>query len=324
MRDVWIFLGLILVLGGVATAQPEWFAPAGKWIPLMLGVVMFGMGVTLETGDFARIARRPLPVLLGTGLQYGVMPVAGLTAAWLTGAEPVVLLGFVLVGAAPGGTASNVIAYFARADVPLSVTMTAISTMLAPLFMPFWTKLLAGHALPVDFLGMAKSTFQIVVIPVVLGMLAGSAGSRLRELSGKVMPLVSGAIVAFIIAIIVAGSRERLLAAPVAIFLGVLLHNGFGLCVGWLTPRLMGRSPAECRTMAIEVGMQNSGLAAALAAVHFPAGAGLPAALFSVWQNLSGAALASIWRSRPAVGYGEPRRTGLFASKRKTGENSAP
>ncbi len=301
MEPVWTFLGWIAVLGGAAVAFPDLLKGLGPWIPVLLGAVMFGMGMTLVPADFVRVAKRPLPVAAGIFLQFAVMPVTGFLAAHLTGADPVILLGFVLVGACPGGTASNVISYFARADVPLSVSMTAVSTMLAPLFTPLWTKALGGHTLEVSFTGLAASTLKVVVVPAVLGMVAGRWRGRLRERVDEILPSVSGFLVALIIAIIVAGSRDRLAVAPFALIAGVVLHNGFGMAAGYFGARLCGLAGTECRTVSIEVGMQNSGLAAALAAIHFPAGAGLPAAIFSVCQNLTGALAAAIWRTRPPV-----------------------
>ncbi len=301
LRQVWLFLLMIAVLGGLAGAMPWLFRPLGPWIPWLLGSVMFGMGVTLTGTDFLRVLRRPWPVLVGLGLQYLVMPMAGWLSARLVGADPVTLAGFVLVGACPGGTASNVITYFAGADVPLSVTMTAVSTVVAPVVTPLWTELIAGRVMEVDFWALSASTLQIVVIPAALGMAAGRHAGSIRNAADRWLPGISSFLVALIIAVIVAGSRDRLLDSPGSLVAGVVLHNGLGLLLGWSCARLMGLGVTEARTVSIEVGMQNSGLAAALAAVHFPAGAGLPAAVFSVWQNVSGALAAAFWRGRPPV-----------------------
>ncbi len=301
MNQVWLFLAMIAVLGGGAFAAPSVFLPLGPWIPWMLGAVMFGMGITLRPADFVRVAKRPVPALVGLALQYLIMPTAGYVSARLVGADPLVLLGFVLVGACPGGTASNVISYFAKADVPLSVSMTAVSTLVAPVLTPLWTKWLAGHVLEISFRGLALSTLKIVLLPAALGMLAGSAGGKVREKTEKFLPVISSALVALIIGVIVAGSRDRLMVAPASLALGVMLHNGLGLVLGWGGSKLLGLTENESRTVAIEVGMQNSGLAAALVSVHFPAVAGLPAAVFSAWQNISGALVAAVWRTRPPV-----------------------
>jgi BASS family bile acid:Na+ symporter len=275
----------------VAAARPA--------IQPLLGLVMLGMGMTLAPADFRRVAERPAAVAIGIALQFAIMPLAGFTLGRALGLPPALAAGVVLVGACPGGTASNVVAWLARGDVALSVTLTTASTLLAPLATPALTALYAGARVPVPAGAMLRDIAAIVVVPVAAGVaLRALAGARLDRLA-RIFPAFSVAAIVTIVAIVVAMNRGRLVEAAAPAALAVVLHNALGLALGWGAARALGRPEQEARTIAIEVGMQNSGLAAALAAAHFPPAAALPGALFSVWHNLSGAALASWWSRRP-------------------------
>ncbi len=282
--------------------QPELFQPARGAIVPLLALVMFAMGLTLTPADFARAWRRPRTVALGLALQYTVMPVAALAAARLLHLPEAALVGMVLVGASPGGTASNVVCYLARGDVALSITLTLASTLLAVAALPALSWLLLGHVVPVPALAMLESVARIVVVPVAAGVILNAAAGRWLAPAAPVFPLLAVAAIVFIIAVIVALNQARLQTLGPAVVAAVALHNAAGLAAGWVGGRLAGLDPAGRRTLAIEVGMQNSGLAVALAVKHFSTAAALPGAVFSIWHNLTGSALAAWWSRRPRHG----------------------
>jgi BASS family bile acid:Na+ symporter len=294
----------LLPLGALAACAVAWVWPeavaAGRpAIRPLLGLVMLGMGMTLTTADFRRVARRPAAVAIGLGLQLTVMPLAGLLVVQALALPPDLAAGVILLGACPGGTASNVITWLARGDVALSVSMTAASTLLAPVATPALTALYAGAWVPVPAGAMLRDVAGIVLLPVAAGVALRVLGGTRVERATRALPGLSVAAIVAIIAIVVALNRGGIARAAAPVALAVVLHNGLGLGLGWLGARALGRSELEARTIAIEVGMQNSGLAAALATTHFSPAAALPGALFSVWHNLSGAALASWWARRP-------------------------
>jgi bile acid:Na+ symporter, BASS family len=296
---LWAFLASL-----AAYLHPAAFVEAKGAILPLLGLVMFGMGATLSWGNFAAVLRRPLDVALGVSLQYALMPLL----AWLVGLGlglPAGLMaGMVVVGACPGGTASNVVCYLARGDVALSITLTALSTLLAVLATPILTWVYVGQRVPVPVENMLWSIFQVVLFPVSVGIVVNTlAGRRLGRIK-PIFPLVSVGAICFIIAIVVALNRDSLKAMGITVAIAVVLHNGLGLTAGYWVPRLLGRDERTCRTLAIEVGMQNSGLAVALAVKYFSSAAALPGAVFSVWHNLSGSLLASLWSRRPVAERG--------------------
>ena len=294
-----------VLLSAVALALPAPFASAQPAVVPLLALVMLGMGLTLTPADFRGVLAMPRLVAIGVALQFTVMPLGAVAISRLLGLSPEQTLGMVLVGAASGGTASNVIAYLARGNVALSVTMTAVSTLLAVGFTPAWTLWLAGRAVPVPVAGLVQTVALVAVGPVLAGMLLrrllGGAASRLAS----VFPAVSVAAICLIIAIIVGLNAGRLATVGPLLALAVVLHNGLGLAAGYGLARALGAAAREARTIAIEVGMQNSGLAVALALKYFTPVAALPGAMFSLWHNVSGAALASWWAARPPSG--QPR-----------------
>lgn len=290
-----------MLFSAAAWLWPEAFAPLRTGIVPLLGVVMFGMGITLTPADFARATRRPALLGLGAALQFGAMPLIAFVVARILGLDSQLTAGLVLVGACPGGTASNVICYLARADVALSITLTAVSTCVAVVATPLLTELYVGRAVEVDVPGMIASIFRIVIVPVALGVAVNVwLGARLGALK-RVFPLVSVAAICVIIAIVLALSHERLGELTGAVVLAVALHNALGLAVGYSVPALLGMPESVRRTLAVEVGMQNSGLGVALAVQYFSALAALPGALFSIWHNLTGSLLASLWSRRAPV-----------------------
>lgn len=299
---------LVLALACVAGyALPGVFAPLRGGIVPALAVVMFGMGLTLSGADVRAVLARPWVLALGTGLQFAVMPAAGWFSAWLFGLPPALAAGLVLTGAAPGGTASNVMTYLARADVALSVGCTSLSTLLSPLATPLLTQLYVGAQVDVPALAMARDTALIVLAPVLGGMAVRALWPGGAQRIGRVLPLLALGVVGFIVAVILAINHDRLGQAGAALAGAVVLHNALGLALGYGGAALAGLGTAQRRAIALEVGMQNSGLASALALKFLPALAALPAALFSVWHNVSALTLAAWWARR---GGGHDARAG--------------
>jgi BASS family bile acid:Na+ symporter len=288
---LWILLFAIL-----AFYQPAWFLPLAKWIVPLLGLIMFGMGLTLKTEDFREVARRPLRVMIGVLAQFLIMPGLAWLLCRLLQLPPEIAVGVILVGCCPGGTASNVMTWFSRGDVALSVAITAVTTLLAPLVTPALIWLLASAWLPVEFGALFKSILQVVLLPIALGLVVQRLlGDRVR-LAVDVLPLVSVVSIVAIVAAVVAASQARIAESGLLIMAVVVLHNGLGLTLGYLAGRAFGLPLAQRKTLSIEVGMQNSGLGAALASAHFSPLAAVPSALFSVWHNLSGSLLAAVYR----------------------------
>lgn len=263
-------------------------------VPL-LGIVMFGMGVTLTASDFTAIMKRPAIIALGVVLQFLLMPLIGWLLTRILSLPLPLAVGVVLVGSAPGGTASNVITYLARGDVALSITLTSMSTMLAVVMTPLLTWVYVGQLVAVPTADMLLSILKIILLPVVCGIFVNTQwGDRLTGVK-RLFPLMSIAAIILIIGIIVALNRPQLSTLALPVIVAVILHNLLGLAGGYVIPKALGLDSTICRTIAIEVGMQNSGLAVALAVKYFSPAAALPGALFSIWHNLSGAALASFW-----------------------------
>ena len=268
-------------------------------INYLLGVVMFGMGLTLSLKDFKVVFSHPRDVLTGCLAQFTIMPLLAYALARLFRLDEALALGVVLVGCCPGGTASNVITYLARGDLALSVGMTGVSTLLAPLLTPLLTWALAGKSVDVDVASMFLSILWVVIVPIVAGLLVKRLWPRFTEQATDYLPAFSSLAIAFIVAIIIAANAEKLLTGGLVIVLVVMLHNVCGLGLGYVIGQLLGLASPKKKAISIEVGMQNSGLASSLATIHFAAYplATVPGALFSVWHNLSGAAVAWIYRN---------------------------
>lgn len=274
-------------------------AAAASLVPLvnyMLMIIMFGMGLTLTIPDFALVARRPLPVLLGVLAQYVIMPLVGLGVSVLLQLPPELAAGVILVGCAPGGTSSNVISYLAKADTALSVTMTSISTLIAPLLTPVLTLWLAGQYMPVSAGSMAWSIVKIVLIPVVAGLVIRLLLRSAIDSVLPVLPWISVVFIAGVVFAVVGNSAETIASAGLLVLLAVILHNLLGYALGYGLGRLTRQDERVSRTVSVEVGMQNSGLAAGLAAQYLSPASALPGAVFSVWHNISGAFLAMLFR----------------------------
>ena len=280
---------------------PGVFVPLKDAIVPLLGIIMFGMGITLRADDFVEIVRRPALVAVGVALQFGLMPFFAWAVGHALRLPRELLIGLVVVGSCPGGTASNVISYLAKADVPLSITLTSCSTTLAFLATPALTWAYIGHTVHVPFMEMMLSVVKIIVIPVLAGIAANTLwGKRIKAVI-PYGPLFSMVAIVLVIAIIFALNRPQIATAGRLVIVAVILLNGLGLLGGYVGAKLFRFGEPQARTVAIEVGMQNSGLGVALSMAHFSALAALPSALFSVWHNLSGSLLASYWsRQRTA------------------------
>ncbi|RLV08180.1 Bile acid:sodium symporter [Streptomyces griseocarneus] len=294
---VTVFPLLVLAAGGVGLTAPSHFTGWAPAVPHLLGVVMFTMGLTLTAPDFRAVARRPWAVGLGLIAHYVIMPGLGWLVANALDLPPQLAAGVILVGCAPSGTASNVVTYLARGDVALSVSVATVSTLVAPLVTPPLTLLLADRFLDVDAGAMVTDILKTVLVPVLGGALVRWLFGRYLDRVLRVLPWLSALTVAVLVLIVVSGSAARLKDAAGLVFLAVVLHNTLGLALGYAAARLAKLGTPASRAMAFEVGMQNSGLAASLATAHFSPAAALPAAVFSVWHNVSGAAVAA-WMSR--------------------------
>ena len=266
-------------------------------INYMLGVVMFGMGLTLNLKDFKIVFSRPKDVIIGCMAQFTVMPLLAWMLSRLFALDEALALGVVLVGCCPGGTASNVITYLAKGDLALSVGMTGVSTLLAPFLTPLLTWALAGKSVNVDVVGMLLSILWVVIVPIIVGLIVKWLWPKFTEQATDYLPAFSSIAIATIVAIVIAANASKLLAGGMIIIVVVALHNVCGLALGYLIGRLLRLTEAKKRAISIEVGMQNSGLASSLATIHFAAYplATIPGAIFSVWHNLSGTLVARLY-----------------------------
>jgi BASS family bile acid:Na+ symporter len=289
---------LAIIFALLAAIFPQWFIPLSEWIVVLLGVIMFTMGMTLRVADFSRILKMPTVVAIGVAMQFLLMPLFGWILAWAFKLPPLLAAGLILVGSCPGGTASNVICFLSRGDVALSVTLTAISTVLAFLATPFLTWVYVGQSIDVPVLKMLLSILKIVLLPVLAGVVINTYFGQHLERIKPVLPVLSVLTIVIVIAIVTALNVDNFKELTFLVVIAVVLHNLLGLAAGYFITRGLGYDSQTARTLAIEVGMQNSGLGTALAVKYFGAAAALPGALFSVWHNLSGALLAQYWRSK--------------------------
>jgi BASS family bile acid:Na+ symporter len=298
VKQNWIersFILIVIVVSLVALWKPIGFIWMKPHIPLLLGVVMFGMGVTLEFLDFIKIWKQGHLVLIGILLQYFFMPLLAVFISFAFQLPEEVMIGMVLVGACPGGTASNVMAYLSRANLALSVTLTLLSTLLAPLLTPVIVYLLLSHSIEVSFLGMMKSVFWIVFIPLIGGLVFRHFLYQRFQHLIALLPSLSIVFITAIIGCVIALNQSLLLSFPLMIILAVILHNTMGMTVGYWGARIFKASKRDARTLAFEVGMQNSGLGVTLASQFFTSLSALPGAIFSVVHNLSGLTIANWW-----------------------------
>ncbi|NMH65660.1 bile acid:sodium symporter family protein [Shewanella salipaludis] len=290
----------LLALFGAMTAYwlPAWFSGLKFLIVPLLVIIMLSMGLTLSLADFSRALTRKKAVLTGLVLQFSIMPLSALGISLLLGLDRELTIGMVLVGSVAGGTASNVVCYLAKGDVALSISMTALSTLAGVLLTPLLIHLLLDEMIAIPFTGMLMSLVKIVLLPVGVGVFIHHS---FRPLVGRVapaLPLVSVLAIVMAIMIIVALNASQFDSVGPIILLAVFLHNGMGLALGYACCRLLGFEHSVCKTISIEVGLQNSGLATALCIKFFSPMAAIPSAIFSIWHNLSGAMLAGFWANK--------------------------
>ncbi|UOQ91719.1 bile acid:sodium symporter family protein [Halobacillus shinanisalinarum] len=283
----------------VAYFVPEPFLFLNSYITILLGVVMFGMGLTLKPVDFKLVISKPLPVIIGVFAQFLIMPLIALAIAFALNLSNELAAGLVLLGSVPGGTASNVMVYLARGNLALSVAMTSFSTLLAPIATPLILLALAGQWLPVDPISMFISIVQVIIIPITLGIIIRKILPTVVDKSSSAIPLISVIAIIVIVSAVVSANVESIAASGPLIFSAVMIHNLLGLLLGYVVALLMKLDESKRRAISIEVGMQNSGLGVALAAAHFGPLAALPSVIAAVWHNISGPILATFWSKKP-------------------------
>ena len=290
----------VVLFAGIALIVPEAFVWLKAYIIWMLGIIMFGMGMTMTVDDFKGVLHSPKAVVIGVAAQFMVMPGLAYLLCQLFQLPPAIAIGVILVGCCPGGTASNVITYMAKGNTALSVACTSVSTILAPILTPAVFYLLASQWIEINAMSMLGSILQVVLFPIILGLIVRSVLKQKVETYIQVMPLISVLAIVAIVAAIIAGSKTQILESGLLILAVVALHNGLGYLLGFGASRLFKLPYADSKAIAIEVGMQNSGLGVALAAVHFAASpiTAVPSAIFSLWHNISGPALATYWASK--------------------------
>lgn len=304
MKRISELVGKYMALIVLAVAALALFVPASclwiqtSWINTLLMVVMFGMGLTLKLDDFAAVFKRPKDIALGCAAQFTIMPLLAFLLGKLFGLDAGLMAGVVLVGTCPGGTSSNVMTYLGKGDVALSVGMTSVNTLLAPILTPAITWLLLRTSVSVDVAGMFLSIVKVVIVPIVLGFVINHYFSKYAEKATDILPLVSVTAITLIAASVVSHNSARILETGAVVFAVVILHNLLGYAAGYLLARLLKLPVSKQKALSIEIGMQNSGLATSLAATSFPdlAMATVPGAIFSVWHNISGAILANLFR----------------------------
>lgn len=290
---------IVLAVAALALFVPSsslWIDTA--WINYLLMIIMFGMGLTMKPRDFAPVFTRPKDILIGCAAQFIIMPSLAFGLSRLFGLDPALTAGVVLVGTCPGGTASNVITYLSKGDVALSVGMTGVNTLLAPLLTPAITYLLLQTTVKVDVWNMFWSIVTVILIPIALGFLINMLFASYVSNVTVVLPLVSTLAICLIVASVVSHNAERIFSAGAIVLSVVILHNLLGYLCGFGLGKLFKMGPSKTKALSIEIGMQNSGLATSLAGTAFPqlAMATVPGAVFSVWHNISGAILAGFYR----------------------------
>lgn len=284
---------LVIIVAAIALWEPASFKWAASKITILLGIVMFGMGMTLKFSDFKLVFQRPRDVFIGALAQFTIMPLLAWCLAKAFGLPPELAAGVILVGTCPGGTSSNVMTYLARGDVALSVSMTMTTTLLAPIATPLLTWWLAGAWVEISLTAMMISIVQVVILPIVMGIILNSFFEAQIQKTVKILPLVSVLAIILIVGGVVAVSSQRIMETGLMIMLLVMCHNLLGYGTGFLLAKACHMDIAKAKAISIEVGMQNSGLATSLAMLHFGAAAAIPGAIFSVWHNISGSLAAN-------------------------------
>ena len=291
--SVWIILGVV-----AAFYQPEPFKPLAKYVPYCIMAVMLSMGLTVSLNDFKLVFSRPKDVFWGIVLRYMIMPFIALALTKVLDLPPVLAAGLILVGCCPSGTASNVMTFLAKGDTALSVTVSSFNTVLAPVLTPFMFLYLAGSIIPINTEALLLDIIKIVLVPVALGIGLRTLASDFVDKIMGVVPVVSVVMIVAVIATVIALSAAKLATVAVIAFGAVALHNAIGLGLGYGAAKTVGMGEKKSRAIAFEIGMENSGLAVALAIAHLDPVAAIPGAIFSVWHNLTGSLLAGFWGSK--------------------------
>ncbi len=284
-----------ILLSMIAYYLPDYFIPLKPSIIYLLAVVMLAMGITLKLSDFKKLFSLKILIIVGLILQFTIMPLSAWLISIMMGLSLPLLTGMILVGASPGGTASNVICYLAKGNVALSLALTSCSTLLAVIATPLLTWLYLGQSVEVPVTNMMMTLLKVIILPVALGVFINHLFGRSLNIVLKIFPSISILSICLIIAIIIASNQSKLQNLALIVIIAVILHNFVGLVCGYIFSKLLGFDHTNSKTLAIEVGMQNSGLAVALANQYFQAISALPGAVFSIWHNLSGSILATIW-----------------------------
>jgi bile acid:Na+ symporter, BASS family len=293
----------VIVISLIAFFYPSLFRPYVKAIPYLLSIVMLAMGLTMSFHDFKLVFSRPKDVFWGIFLRFLIMPLVALCVSKAMGLSPELAAGLILVGCCPSGVASNVMTFLARGDTALSVTVSSANTIVATILTPYIFLLLAGKLVPINAEALLWDIVFTVLIAVLLGMIINTFAAKYVARIRPAIPVVSVLGVMGLIAILVAVNAARFMSVALVAFIAVVLHNGFGLLLGFWGARLFGgMSVDKSKAIAFEIGIENSGLALALAMAHLNPIAAIPAGIFAVWHNLTGAALASYWGSKAAKG----------------------
>lgn len=291
----------VVVMAAIAFVNPAPFKFIGPHISYMLGIIMLGMGLTMSLEDFRLVLTRPKEVFYGVFFRYLIMPLSGFLVAKMLGLPPALAAGVILLGAAPSGTGSNVMTYIAKGDTALSITVSSVNTILAPVLTPYIFLLLAGAMIPIDVTALLIDIVKIVLVPVTAGVVLHMTAPRLVEKIVKIVPAVSVVFIIAILASVVALNAAKMATVALVLCAAVVLQNVMGLSLGYYSAKSVGMTEKKSRAITFEIGMENSGLAVALALAHLDPMAALPAAVGTVWEYISGSMLASYWGNRPAA-----------------------
>lgn len=291
-----IFVFIVAVVALLYPKTSLWIQTS--WINYLLMVIMFGMGLTLKLDDFVLILTRPKDVLIGCFAQFIIMPLLAFVLSRMFHLDAALMAGVILVGACPGGTASNVITYISKGDVALSVCMTSINTLLAPILTPLITFIFLQTTIEVDIVAMFIGILNVILVPIILGFILNKFFYKITQKIVKILPSISVIGICLIIASVVSHNAEKIYTSGMVILTVVIIHNLLGCLSGFTLGKILRLNPAKTKALSIEIGMQNSGLATSLANTAFSnlAAATVPGAIFSVWHNISGAILSAIYR----------------------------
>lgn len=294
-----IFTGLFplwaITISLIAFYLPEIFTPLKAYITLFLAIIMFGMGITLTIDDFKNVLKQPFTIFLGTLLQFLLMPLIAYVLCMIFQLPKELMIGLIIVGCCPGGTASNLICYLAKGDVALSISLTTVSTLLSFLLTPLLTLLYLGEIVHVPFDNMTVTILQIIIIPVIIGLIVNTVFNKKINNYIEVFPVLSVLSIIVVIGIVIALNHNNIYKATFLVVTCVVLHNLVGFFLGYCISKAFKLNEIQARTISIEVGMQNSGLGVVLALKYFGVIASLPGAIFSIWHNIGGSLLAYFW-----------------------------